>query len=177
MQKCKKCGALCSDELSQCPNCGYRSSQYHLAGTTDPSVVPKGEYQLQRNKLVTLWVWISIVYCIASIAACTVELVSEKGWWTRYPDKDAFNYVSICFNIVAVISYALLLRWKKYGFISLVFSGIIILMAGIMTHKVNHSAIDLVTTFIPIISIFVLSLLFFLKKGGKSAWRNLLSAK
>lgn len=126
--------------------------------------------QSQRNGFITFWIWLSIVFCIVSLSSCVLELVSDKGIWTCYPDKDIFNYISIICNGTAILSYVLLLKWRKIGYFLLWIASILIIIFGITTHKINRSETELIVTWLPLLSILVLSLLFFIKKNGASVW-------
>ncbi len=126
--------------------------------------------QPQRNGFITFWIWLSIVFCIVSLSSCVLELVSDKGIWTCYPDKDIFNYISIICNSTAILSYVLLLKWRKIGYFLLWIASILIIIFGITTHKINRSETELIVTWLPLLSLLVLSLLFFIKKNGASVW-------
>lgn len=126
--------------------------------------------QPQRNGFITFWMWLSIIFCLFSLSSCVLELISEKGIWTRYPDEDVFNYISIICNIVAIISYVLLLKWRKIGYFLLLIAAILIIIVGTATHKINRSETELIATCLPLLSVLVLSLLFFINKNGKSVW-------
>lgn len=126
--------------------------------------------QPQRNGFITFWIWLSIVFCLISLSSCMLELISDKGIWTRYPDDDIYNYTSITCNIVAIISYVLLLKWRKIGYYLLVIASILIIIVGTTTHKINNSETELIVTWLPLLSILFLSLLFFTKKNDKSVW-------
>lgn len=127
----------------------------------------------QRNGFVTFWMWLSIIFCLISLSSCVLELVSDKGIWTRYPDKDIFNYTSILCNVIAVVSYVMLLKWRKLGYFLLLITSILIIVVGTSTHKINRSEIELIVTWLPFISVLVLSLIFFIKKDGNSTWKYL----
>ena len=124
----------------------------------------------QRNGFITFWICLSIVYCIISLSSCVYELVSDRGIWTCYPDKDIFNYISIICNGTAILSYVLLLKWRKIGYFLLWIASILIIIFGITTNKINRSETELIVTWLPLLSILVLSLLFFIKKNGASVW-------
>lgn len=128
----------------------------------------------ERNKIITFWIWMSIVFCIISLMSCVLELTSGKGIWTRYPDEDIYNYVSIICNGFAVASYVLLLKWNKLGYFLLIACSILIIIFGTTTHKINRSEIQLIVTYLPLLSIVILSLLFFIRTNGKSVWNILL---
>lgn len=125
---------------------------------------------LQRNGFVTFWIWLSIVFCLISLSSCVLELVSDKGIWTRYPDEDIFNYTSILCNAIAIVSYVLVMKWREIGYFLLLIASTLIIIVGTTTHKINHSETELIVTWLPLLSILVLSLLFFIKKNGKSVW-------
>lgn len=127
----------------------------------------------QRNGFVTFWIWLSIVFCLISLSSCVLELVSDKGIWTRYPDKDIFNYTSILCNAIAIASYVMLLKWQKLGYFLLLIASILIIVVGTSTHKINRSETELIVTWLPFISVLVLSLFFFIRNNGKSVWRIL----
>lgn len=123
-----------------------------------------------RNGFITFWIWLSIVFCLVSLSSCVLELVSDKGIWMCYPDQDIFNYISIICNGTAILSYVLLLKWRKIGYFLLWIASILIIIFGITTHKINRSETELIVTWLPLLSILVLSLLFFIKKNGASVW-------
>lgn len=129
----------------------------------------------QRNKFISFWIWMSICYCVSSMAVCILELASDRGFWTRYPDPVLFNYVSTICNSIAILSYILLLKWNKIGYFLLIISSLSIMFFGITTGKINRTETDLIISLLPFLSILILSALFFLRKGGVSMWKNLFS--
>lgn len=100
---CKKCGTEITDEMQQCPNCGFEILLTEATTETDPNSTDSSEVTTAANLKLSVWCWSSI---ISFICGCFtfykgIDKLVRYNSGEYYPFEaanayvggDAYNYI------------------------------------------------------------------------------------
>lgn len=119
----------------------------------------------QRNVIVTIFLWLTIMANIVMTVSYIVEMYA-----TNAIEETLGLGLCSMFTLTNILGVILLLRWNKYG-LGLI-SVSIILLSIVYAYVLNLGPIPI----IPFIGVIVLlCLILQIRKGGKSAWSQLKS--
>lgn len=154
----------------------------------------------ERAAFITFWLWLGIIMNVISAPFTILQLngMSNLGYLgmeliTRgvditpfinsvHPPQYALIGVAILSAIIYISGYALLLKWKKKGFLIIAIAALINIIVNFICYPMIQDAyfsigltVDLsMTKYVTVIgacfSIFILWLILQIKKNGVSCW-------
>lgn len=206
---CIKCGTANPEDALFCSGCGVRleTSLNAEAKDMDKQEVEKNKeavtVERKRAGFITFWLWLGIIANVISapFSIIQVDSMSNLGEWGIHlivqgvdiaPFSNSIGtpvalllgavILSAVFNIGG---YALLLKWKKKGFLIIVIAAIINIVLNLISYPmiedaylsigllVDYSMIKYITLVGTCLSLFVLWAILQIKKGGVSCWSQL----
>jgi len=118
----------------------------------------------ERNKFITFWLWLGAVINVIFTIIYFLLLFSSKGLWSATPEPTWLRITWVLQSITLITGYAMLIKWKKFGFNILVAMSILSIILNLFTNEIS------IATFSPIVSIILLYYILQLKKNNITYW-------
>lgn len=168
MKQCinNQCKHELDDYQERCPYCGWSQKSF-------AKIIPQKVSELQdevklndeplkkRHGCITTWLCISI---FVGVITSVISFFPKEFWGSRFPDAAIpLSIVTGCLGIVDIIAIAMILAWKRSGFLLHCVLGVISCVITLQLGNVQFA----IYGFVGIVACY---LILQIRKDGKSCW-------